>query len=60
MFYKKCALVQGRVNDKFWKLLFTSDFGKKVDIRKIDVLNNFKHDYFMKPFIDALNIYFVL
>ena len=35
MFYKKCALEQGRVKDKFWKLLLTSDFGKKVDIRKL-------------------------
>ena len=60
MFYKKCALEQGRVNDKFWKLLLTSDFGKKVDIRKIDVLNHFKHNYFVKSCINALNIYFVL
>ena len=60
MFYKKYALEQGRVKDKFWKLLLTSDFGKKVDIRKIDVLNHFNHNYFVKSCINALNIYFVL
>ena len=54
---------QYRVNNKFCKLPFARDFGKKVDIRKISVLNHFKqalkgHLSSLKmPFTDALHIF---